>query len=93
MPDETPADLRTRASELVRKVSEHEDRQLSTAEIGVLVDAVEQDLGTVADQAALDEERLARVETQTRVLAEAVLAITETAVSLAPAVQAVRDEM
>ena len=93
MPDETPADLRTRASELVRKVSEHENRQLSTAEIGVLVDAVEQDLGTVADQAALDEERLARVETQTRVLAEAVLAITETAVSLAPAVQAVRDEM
>jgi hypothetical protein len=39
------------------------------------------------------EDRLAHVETQTRGLAEAVIAITETADTLAPAVKAVKDEM
>jgi hypothetical protein len=47
----------------------------------------------VSADAAIAEERLVKVETQTRVLSEAVVAITETADTLAPAVQAVKDEM
>lgn len=58
-----------------RGVSEQEDDQLSNAQLGTLIDAVEQDLGTVSDNARLNEERLAKVETQTRVLAEAVIAV------------------
>ena len=40
-----------------------------------------------------DEERLTKVETQTRVLAEAVVAMTDTVVAVGIAVQAVKDEM
>jgi hypothetical protein len=51
------------------------------------VEAVLYNLETMA------EERLVHVEKQTRGLAEAVIAITETADTLAPAVKAVKDEM
>jgi len=47
----------------------------------------------VADVLRTDEERLTKIETQTRVLSEAVVAITDTPPSVAPAVQAVKDEM
>jgi hypothetical protein len=41
-----------------------------------LVDAIEKDLGTASDSAPVDEERLSKLEAQTQVLAEAVIAIT-----------------
>jgi len=63
----------------VTKAFEQADDGLSSVEFGLRVDALEQDLGTVSDKATLDENRLANVETQTRVLSEAVVAITETA--------------
>ena len=66
-----------------------EDRPASPAARDGLVIAFANDLGT----ASASEERLTKIETQTRVLAEAVIAITETPAGLAPAVQAVKDEM
>jgi biopolymer transport protein ExbB/TolQ len=60
--------------------------QLSQAQLKNLVDAVEQDLGVAADKARLDEERLTRLETQTRILARTVIAIIETTEGIAPAV-------
>ena len=47
----------------------------------------------IAEPAIVIENRLAQVEKQTHGLAEAVIAITETADTLAPAVRAVKDEM
>ncbi len=55
-----------------------------------LTDAVADDLGVAADAA---DERIAKLETQTRVLAEAVLAITDPSESVAAAVKTVKDEM
>src|SRR5688572_27136412 len=46
-----------------------------------------------AEQRAVAEDRLEKVEAQTRVLAEAVIAITTTVDAVAPAVQAVKEEM
>ncbi len=93
MSDDIPDEIKTRAAELVMKAADQADPGLSKAELGILVDALEQDLGTVSEKTTLDENRLAKLETQTRVLSEAVVAITETAYSLAPAVQAVKAEM
>ena len=93
MSDEIPDETRARAAELVTKAADRTDNGLSKAEFGLLVDALEQDLGKVSAKAILDENRLAKVETQTRVLSEAVVAITETADTLGPAVLAVKAEM
>jgi hypothetical protein len=61
--------------------------QLSQAQLRNLVAAVEHDLGHASDNAKLDEERLTKLETQTRILSEAVIAISETAEGVAPAVR------
>ncbi len=91
--DETPSDsVKARASELVRRISEQGGNQVTDAQRGTLTDAVAHDLSTVSNTAAA-EERLVKIETQTRVLAEAVIAIAETADMLALAVKAVKDEM
>ena len=50
-------------------------------------------LETVADKAIVDEARFAQLEKQTQGLAEAVIAITDAADSLAPAVQVVKEDM
>ena len=72
--------------ELVERVTPY----LLTAGRAAPTDAIAQDL-TAADRAA--ENRLLKLEAQTHGLAEAVIAITEPSATLAPAVQAVKDEM
>jgi hypothetical protein len=76
--DHIPNDIEARVSEIFR--------DLQAAKEG-------QDLRAGVVDAAVTEERLVKIETQTRVLAQAVVAITGTADTLAPAVQAVKDEM
>jgi hypothetical protein len=66
---------------------------LAKDQVTPFVETVLQNLETVANKAIVDEDRLLHIEKQTRGLAEAVIAITETADTLAPAVKAVRDEM
>jgi biopolymer transport protein ExbB/TolQ len=66
--------------------SESPSVQLSQAQLKNLVDAVEQDLGQAADKARHDEDRITRLETQMRILSQAVIALTETAAGIAPAV-------
>ena len=92
MSDGTAADINARASELVQKVS-REQCPVSNADTALLVSAVAEDLGAQAQKATLDEERLTKVETQTRVLADAVVAMTDTVIAVGIAVQAVKDEM
>ena len=92
MSDGTSAGVNARASELVQKVSQ-EQPPISNADTAMLVSAVAEDLSTQAEKATLDEERLAKLETQTRVLADAVVAMTDTVIAVGIAVQAVKDEM
>ncbi len=80
MADHIPSDdTKARASELVRKVSEREGDRVSPADRGTLANALEQDLRAGSADAAVVEARLTKVETQTRVLSEAVVAIADTA--------------
>ena len=68
---------------------------VSLAARQTLTDAVAHDLGE-CNSAQVAEARMAKVETQTRVLAEAVIAFSEPAQpadGVASAVQAVKDEM
>jgi hypothetical protein len=58
-----------------------------------VVAAVGEDLATVSATAARDEERLAKVEAQTQVLAEAVIAIALVSEDIAPTIKAVKAEM
>jgi hypothetical protein len=83
---------RLRAEELVAD-SERGLREVRSGVRRDLVNAVTKDL-TAADEATGDSEaRLAKLEMQTQVLAEAVLAITDTSPAMTTAVQAVKDEM
>jgi hypothetical protein len=91
MSDEIQGDGHARASELVRKANAR--GELSGAQYALIANAVEQDLLGAADNAKVAEERLVKLETQTRVLSDAVVAITKGAETLAPAVQAVKAEM
>jgi hypothetical protein len=91
--DALPGSSTVQATALVQTIADRGGNHLSSAELAPLVQAVAEDIEAGADKATVDGERLARVETQTRALAEAVLAITETAEALAPAVKAVKDGM
>ena len=93
MSDEISDEIRTRAADLVTKAAEEVEGDFPKAEFGFLADALEQDLGAASDKATRDEQRLVKVETQTRVLSEAVVAITEVTDTLGPAVLAVKAEM
>ena len=93
MPNNVKGDGRTQDSELLKELSEDEFIRLSKAQVATLVAAIKQDLDTLANKRIDDEDRLAKVEKQTRVLAEAVIAIAETPEALALAVRAVKDEM
>ena len=59
----------------------------------MLIRAVTEDLGALAERATVDDARLTKLETQTRVLADAVVAMTDTASAVDMVVQAVKDEM
>jgi hypothetical protein len=79
MADDLQRDVNARAAELVRRASEEEGESVSNAELGPIVAAVAEDLPTVSADAAVAEERLVKLEIQTRVLADAVIAITNPA--------------
>jgi hypothetical protein len=88
-------DERTR--ELVRASAEYArsgrlPAQLSQTQLRTLTDAVEQDLRQPRDTGNV-EERLARLETAMRVLAQAVITMTETARVAVPAVPALKTGM
>jgi cell division protein ZapA (FtsZ GTPase activity inhibitor) len=57
-----------------------------------VITAVAADLVTTVDIPS-DQERIAKLEAQTHVLSEAVIAITDQSATVAPAVKAVKDEM
>ena len=89
MPSYQYSDAKAAAVTLVQGATSN----LSSAQLAPIIRAVAEDIEDRVTKSAQDEARLAKVEAQTHVLAEAVVAMTETAASLGPAVKAVRDEM
>ena len=84
------------ARELVRKARTEaglQDTDETTAIANTLIEAVEQDLIARANQAVVDEERLTAVETQSRVTAEAVMAIAGAVQNAAPAILELQDQL
>lgn len=86
------SDHRDRAAALVQRVTAGQP-PLSNADADALISAVAEDMGTQSEKETLAEERLTKLETQTRVLSDAVIAITDPAEAVAPAIQAVKNEM
>lgn len=83
-----------KAAQLINKALEGSgSAPLSLADNASLIQAVGEDMHERADKSKLDEDRLAKVEAQTQALAEAVIAITDPGDAIAPAVQAVKNEM
>ena len=64
---------------------------MSPLDRAALVDAMAADLRTVADQAVIAEQRIVKLETQTRVLTDAVVAMADAAATVAPEVKALKD--
>ena len=93
MADDIQGDAETQDSKLVRDLSEDEFIRHSKAQVVTLVDAIKQALETLAHTRMSDTYRLAKVETQTRLLARAVIALAGTPTALDPAVRAVKDAM
>jgi hypothetical protein len=69
------------------------DRLISLIARETVTEAVTQDLSAASDSAEVDEQRIAKVEAQTRVLAEAVIAMSEPTERISDAVKAAKDEM
>lgn len=88
-----PREAATKAARPLPELSDAEFIRLSKAQVRTLVDAIKQDLEALAHKEIGDEDRLTKLETQTQVLAEAVIAITKTDETLAPAISAVKAEM
>ena len=96
MSEERPSDnIKARTEALIEIVEAAVGDIVSPRTRETLTDAITKDLGAANDQAMLDRERLAKVESQTRVLADAVIAIADTgpSVAVAPAVKAVKAEI
>jgi hypothetical protein len=91
MPDDPGAQAKLRAEALVPPTPAGSS-PLRDASRDALVRALTADLQAGVAREALAEARLAKVEAQTRGLAEAVMAIADPAVTVA-LVQAVKDEM
>ena len=83
--------MEAKAEQLLASVEQSLD--LSTVDRLAIAAAITDDLRAASGHAVGDEQRLAKVEAQTHALAEAVIAITNTVEAIAPAVQAVKDEM
>jgi hypothetical protein len=89
----SPEDQLDRATAMVREADRQGGNVSSELDRETLVAAVAEDLATVSATAGRDEERLAKVEAQTQVLSEAVIAIAEVSVGIAPTIKAVKAEM
>jgi hypothetical protein len=77
------------ASEKLVEAAEH-DNTVSPSDRAMIVDAMAADLGSADDRAIIAEDRLVRLEAQTRVLTDAVVAMTEAAAAVAPAAKALK---
>ena len=88
-----PEDQLDRATAIVLEADRQSGNVSSELDRETMVAAVAEDLATLSATAGRDEERLAKVEAQTQVLAEAVIAIAEVSVSIAPSIKAVKAEM
>jgi hypothetical protein len=88
-------DIKTRVEALIDGASVDTTGPVRVVNRTTFTEALKQDSGAADDQATVDRERLAKVEAQTRVLADAVIAIADTApsIAVAPAVKAVKAEM
>ena len=93
MTDVRSDDKTAAAVAIVHDIVTDSGRAPSTEQTKTLVAAIAEDLNIAAHQAISNEDRLAKVEIQTRVLSKAIVAITDTSETVAPAVQAVKDEM
>ncbi len=95
MTKEEADDLKAHAESLIDEASVVTTGHVSLVNRDTLTEALTRDLGAAADKAEIDTDRLAKVEAQTRVLADAVIAIADTGPSIAvgPAVEAVKAEM
>jgi hypothetical protein len=89
----SPEDQLDRATAMVRDADRQGGNVSSELDRETLVAAVAEDLATVSATAGRDEERLAKLEAQTQVLAEAVIAIAEVSDGIAPTIKAVKAEM
>jgi hypothetical protein len=89
----SPEDQLDRATAMVREADRQGGNVSSELDRETLVAAVAEDLATVSATAGRDEERLAKLEAQTQVLAEAVIAIAEVSDGIAPTIKAVKAEM
>jgi hypothetical protein len=86
MTPKSATELRAAAEKLVAAVEHHET--VSPADRATIVDAMAVDLGTADDHGVITEDRLVKLEAQSQVLTDAVIAITEAAAAVAPAAKA-----
>ena len=88
-------DLKARVEALIETASVVISGHVSLVNRETLADALMHDLDAAVQDAPDDRERLHKLETQTRVLADAVIAIADTGPSpaVAPAVEAVKTEI
>jgi hypothetical protein len=93
--DSPDADFKSRVEELIQAVSVVTTGNVSLVNRDTLAEALTHDLGVAANQAPIAQERLDKLESQTRSLADAVIAIADCGPSpaVAPAVEAVKAEM
>jgi hypothetical protein len=89
----SPEDQLERAVAMVGDAVRQGGNVASAVDYETLVAAVSADLAAVTATAGRDEERLAKVEAQTQVLAEAVIAIAKVSDGIAPTIKAVKAEM
>jgi hypothetical protein len=92
--DEGNPDIATsKGADIVRKIVADKQFELSTADLTALGDALDIDHASVTKTSQLTEDRLVKLEQQTHALADAVVAITDPADAIAPAVQIVKETM
>ncbi len=87
MVPKTATELRAEAEKLVAAA---EQDAVPPSDRATIVEAMAADLGTADDRAVIAEDRLVKLEAQTQVLTDAVIAITEAAAAVAPAAQALK---
>jgi hypothetical protein len=95
MSKEPPGDdIKARVEALIDAASVHTTGDVSLVNRNILTESLTEDLDAAALQATGDRERLDKLEAQTQVLADAVIAIADTGPSPAvgPAVEAVKAE-
>jgi hypothetical protein len=91
--DANPDIARSEGADIVRKIVADKQFELSTADLTALGDALDIDRASVTKTTQLTEARLVKLEHQTHALADAVIAITDAAEAIGPAVRVVKETM